>query len=91
LAVTMHSIAERIARQEDGEVWAFEMVRNLELVIAAACFVVATLRSLESRVAGTATAGLSIALAPFFPFGTVLFIWYVLKVRKIESFGGGRD
>ncbi|MEM8882831.1 MAG: hypothetical protein AAGD14_02030 [Planctomycetota bacterium] len=90
LAVAMHSIAEQIVREEGGDVWAFEMVRNLEIIIAVACFVVATLRSLESPVAGTATAGLSIALALFFPFGTALFLWYVFKVRKIESFGGGR-
>lgn len=80
-AVLMHTMAQK----EENEAWVFEMVRNIELVMALACFTVATLRSLGSRAAGTATAALSIVLALWVPFGTAIFFWWVFRVREREN------
>ncbi len=82
-AVMMHSMSA----QEEESAWVFRMVRNMELVMAAACFLVATLRSIGSRIAGTATTAISIILATYFPFGTAAFIWWLVSVRKREESG----
>ena len=80
-AVVMHSMAQK----EQDMAWTFEMARNIELVLALACFSVATLRSMRSRLAGTTTAALSIVLALSFPLGTALFFWWVFSVRVREK------
>lgn len=80
-ALIMHTVAAK----ETEQVWVFHLVRNIEIAVAVACFAVATLRSIASPAAGTATTALSILLAIWFPFGTALFVWWIASVRKQEA------
>ena len=82
-AVTMQSMAA----QEEESAWVFRMVRDIEIAMAVACLLVATLRSIGSRIAGTATTAISIVFAIWFPFGTAAFIWWLVRVRKQEEPG----
>ena len=55
------------------------------LWLSVAAFAVAALRIRSAPLAVPATAALNIAWAILFPFGTGLFIWWLLSVRKRES------
>ena len=79
-AVMMHTMS---LREEDP--WTFILVRNLSIFIASVCLLVAALRALESRLAGAATVALGWLMAPCFPVGTAVFIWWLVSVRKREQ------
>lgn len=74
-----------IGRTGEDAAWAFRLVRNLEIVIAAAALLVAGFRAFDSRLAPPATAALSIFFALCFPFGTAVFLYWFLSVRKREA------
>jgi len=81
-AMTFHTLADG----ESGDARAFEMIGNSLALVAVGCLVVAAVRSMNFRVAGTATAAISIILALSFPLGTAMFLWWLLSVRKRERF-----
>lgn len=61
------------------------MVHRFDLVLAAACLVVAALRHFESRFALPATAALSPTLIFVLPLGTIAAIWWMVRVRGSEA------
>jgi hypothetical protein len=54
----------------------------------ASAIAVVVLRSLRSPLATAATATLNILWAPFIPFGTALFVWWLVSLRKQETVEG---
>ena len=64
--------------------WNFTFTGQLELFLAAITSLVATLRVKRSQFAYLATAALSCFLAIFVPIGTGYFLYWLLRVRRLE-------
>ena len=86
LGAVMHHWMIGRATEEVADVFVF--VRNIELVMSLALITVAVLRAMDSPVAATATAAISILMAIWIPFGTGIFIWWLVSVRKREAPSG---
>jgi hypothetical protein len=56
-----------------------------ELYVASIAVVVSVLRIVKSPIALDATAALNLLWALLFPFGTALFIWWLVSVRRREG------
>lgn len=64
--------------------YSFLLFPDAVLALACACWFVAFLRVVGSPAAPLATRLQSIALAPWFPFGTAAFLYWLLRVRHLE-------
>jgi len=73
-----------IALHGEEEAWPLYMVASLELLLAVACLAVAAFRARGSVLGAPATTALSLVLALAFPYGTAVFLWWLLHVRKRE-------
>ena len=91
-AAAIRAVTEEFVRVFDGlpggaegARWALVMAPIIPIVVAAAFFLVATLRSIGARAASAATAAISVLLVFCFPLGTAAFAWWFMSVRKRES------
>lgn len=60
------------------------ILQILELILSLGCLSTAILRSRNSKHAPALTAAVSILLAAWLPFGTIVFIWWMWRVRHRE-------
>ena len=65
--------------------FSYSLISNILILIGIACLVVSLLRWMRSTVALPATAALSIVLLIGFPFGTILSLYWLTRVRQKEA------
>jgi hypothetical protein len=82
-AVSMFAGAENPALDPMAR-WASVLAARMSVAIAVIAGFVTYLRARESAYAPGATAALNVVLALFFPFGTAVFLYWLLAIRKRE-------
>ena len=87
MMVFAHQMFIEMIRQEDeGEIpiALFRFLQAVDVILCLATLAVGVLRSRQSPLAGPTTAAVSILLVMWLPFGTAMFIWWVVWVRRQE-------
>ncbi len=87
MTVFAHQMFIEMFRQEDESeipIAIFHFLQAVEVILCIATLAVGVLRSRMSPLAGPTTVAVSILLAIWVPFGTAMFIWWVVWVRRQE-------
>ena len=79
-----------IGRQPDDSdmIGVFRMVQFLNGILGVACFATAAFRAYRWRASRAATTAVTIVLMFFFPFGTLVGLYWFLYARKRECVQG---
>jgi succinate-acetate transporter protein len=87
MMIFSHQIIIVSLLEKHGDSIAITVIRSLqafEAILAVACLATAILRSKESASASHLTAAVSIVLIFWCPFGTAIFLWWVISIRRRE-------